>query len=105
MKNKRNNCWEIMRCGREPGGKNSEEKGTCPACTHKNYSGINKGQNAGRFCWAIAGTICQGEVQGTFAKKFHNCLKCPFYLEVEKEEGSFFTVTPPELVKKVTSKK
>jgi hypothetical protein len=32
----------------------------------------------GRPCWAVAGTFCDGEVQGTFAKKLINCMDCDF---------------------------
>jgi two-component system NtrC family sensor kinase len=32
-------------------------------------------------CWTIAGTCCQGEVQGGFAQKSGNCLECGFYQE------------------------
>ncbi|MBU0493620.1 MAG: hypothetical protein KKA73_02775 [Chloroflexi bacterium] len=76
-----------MQCGREPGGCKVAELGACPAATEERFDGVNRGQNAGRFCWVVAGTLCKGEVQGTFAKKFRNCLQCRFYLEVEKQEG------------------
>ena len=32
-------------------------------------------------CWAVAGTFCRGEVQGTFAQKFGDCRKCVVYRE------------------------
>jgi signal transduction histidine kinase len=32
-------------------------------------------------CWAVAGTFCRGEVQGTFAQKFGDCRKCVVYQE------------------------
>ena len=56
------------------------------------FDGVNSGQNAGRYCWAVAGTLCKGEIQGTFARKFRNCLACSFYLSVERDEGSAFTL-------------
>jgi hypothetical protein len=31
-------------------------------------------------------------IQGTFARKLGNCLSCPFYLQVEKEEDRFFVL-------------
>ena len=40
--------------------------GVCPAPTRIAVDGTNNGYNAGRICWAIAGTFCEGEVQGTF---------------------------------------
>jgi len=84
------NCWEHKQCGREPGGSNVHELGICPAAIAHEFDGINSGANAGRYCWAVAGTLCRGEVQGTFARKFRNCLACSFYLSVERDEGSAF---------------
>ena len=83
-----------MKCGRQPGGSKVDELGICPAAVKENFDGINKGKNAGRLCWLVAGTLCKGEVQGTFAAKFLNCQRCPFYLEVEEQEGRFFILRP-----------
>jgi hypothetical protein len=58
------NCWEVMKCGREPGGKNAEELGVCPASTDERLSGTHGGKHAGRACWVIAGTFCDSVVQG-----------------------------------------
>jgi len=87
---RKKNCWEQMKCGREPGGEKVAELGTCPAAADGESNGINGGIAAGRFCWVVAGTLCKGEVQGTFAQKFKNCLVCPFFRRVEREEGRFF---------------
>lgn len=84
---KKINCWEYKRCGREPGGLNAEDSGICPAASHEAYDGTHGGGFAGRACWLVAGTMCDGEVQGTFAQKFKNCMACDFYLLVMKEEG------------------
>lgn len=64
------NCWEYMKCGRE---KDATIK--CPACP-----------NFGRMCWAVAGTFCEGKVQGTFAQKYEDCKKCEFYQKRTKGE-------------------
>jgi hypothetical protein len=85
--NQKLNCWEFMDCGRQPGGKHTGELGVCPAASETKVDGINGGKNAGRFCWYIAGTFCSGKVQGTFAAKFEDCLKCPFLREVLRQEG------------------
>lgn len=82
------NCWEYMRCGREPGGANAGELGVCPAATDASFDGINAGACAGRFCWAVSGTLCGGRLQGTFAKKRHTCMDCHFYQRVQFEEGT-----------------
>jgi len=97
MDEEKRNCWEYMQCGREPGGTNEEEMGTCPASVDDEHHGVNGGKNAGRFCWAIAGTYCKREVEGTFAEKFESCLQCPFYLEVERQEGSAFRLLPEDI--------
>lgn len=56
-------CWEYMKCGRE-----RDATIKCPAYPH-----------FGRICWVVAGTDCEGKVQGTFAQKFEDCRKCEFY--------------------------
>ena len=88
MSTKKLNCWEFMRCNREPGGERAGENGTCVAATDLSYDGINSGKNAGRICWAVAGTCCGGEIQGTFAEKRDSCTGCPFYRQVQEEEGT-----------------
>jgi hypothetical protein len=73
------NCWEFKKCGREPGGLNAEDQGICPATTETKMHGVHDGKNAGRSCWVVAGTLCEGKVQGTFALKEANCVHCDFY--------------------------
>jgi len=63
-------CWEYMKCGRD---KDATIK--CPAYP-----------NFGRICWAVAGTFCEGKVQGTFAQKYENCEKCEFYQGLKSKE-------------------
>jgi hypothetical protein len=62
------NCWEHKKCGREKGGHKAEDHGICPAYP-----------DHGRHCARIAGTMCGGKVQGTFAVKLHNCMQCEYY--------------------------
>ncbi|RMG05591.1 MAG: hypothetical protein D6726_00965 [Nitrospirae bacterium] len=81
------NCWEYMNCGREPGGKNVSSLGVCPAAMDETADGLNGGKNGGRLCWAIAGTLCDGRVQGTFAEKRLLCFACDFFRHVKDEEG------------------
>ncbi len=71
------NCWEAMNCGEEH----------CPARTEKKLDGTHGGKNAGRACWAVAGTRCGGQIQGVFAQKEGNCMQCHFYLQVRREVG------------------
>jgi hypothetical protein len=81
------NCWEVKKCGREPGGAKEKELGVCKAAIELRTNGINNGKNGGRACWAITGTLCGGKVQGSFAEKLGNCMTCPFYQQVGMEEG------------------
>jgi len=84
------NCWEFKKCGREPGGPQASKLGVCPAARDRFYEGINGGKNAGRICWAVAGTLCDGKVQGTFAQKRDTCLDCDFFAKIREEEGEAF---------------
>jgi hypothetical protein len=90
--NKKLNCWEVKKCGREPGGEKSSELAICPAANEKKLHGTHGGSNAGRACWAVAGTFCDGTVQGTFAKKYEDCEKCDFFHQVLDEEDKEFTL-------------
>jgi hypothetical protein len=85
------NCWEFMECQREPGGIKAVELGICTASISTEYDGINRGKNAGRACWACAGTKCIGKTSGTFAAKFKDCMDCPFHNLVKAEEDKNFS--------------
>ncbi len=88
MTDKKENCWSFMKCGREPGGKNIDEKGICPAAKMSILNGFNQGVNSGRACWFIAGTFCPKSVQGTYAQKIKTCMECDFYKKVHSEDGT-----------------
>ncbi|MCP4693919.1 MAG: protein kinase, partial [Desulfobacterales bacterium] len=88
MRSKKLNCWEYMGCGREPRGRNVDELGVCQAAMNTTFSGINSGKCAGRFCWAVTGTLCEGKIQGTFAEKRESCVDCDFFKMVRAEEGT-----------------
>lgn len=85
------NCWEYKNCGRIPGGRKAHELGPCPVYTAKEFDKINRGMNAGRICWKVAGSFCGGKVRGTFAQKVKNCLSCDFVQVVIKEEDDSFS--------------
>ncbi len=97
MSEKKLNCWELLECGREPGGANVSAMDVCPATTAEYYDGINNGRNGGRFCWAVAGTLCGGEVQGIFAQKAVDCMRCDFYLQIVQEERAALVLSPDQL--------
>jgi hypothetical protein len=88
---KKQNCWEFKKCGRYPGGEHEKELGVCPVTVEPRVNGTHGGVNGGRACWLLAGTLCGGQVQGTFAQKLGNCMiDCEFYKKVEEEEGENF---------------
>jgi hypothetical protein len=91
-------CWEVKKCGRQPGAEKVDALGTCPAALPSEYDGLNGGKNAGRFCWAIAGTVCGGKLQGTYSKKIGSCLSCEVLKQVEEDEGSNFILTPQHAI-------
>lgn len=82
------NCWEYKRCERQPGGRNSEEFGVCPAARDESLDGIHEGANAGRACWVVAGTM--GEQDGTcpFARESRSCWFCDFFSAVRERESA-----------------
>ncbi|MCI5223802.1 MAG: hypothetical protein D3924_14300 [Candidatus Electrothrix sp. AR4] len=92
-KKKKLNCWEFKKCGREPGGENVPEFGICPVTIENKAENIHEGVNGGRCCWVVAGSLCKGVVQGTFAKKYKSCHKCDFYKMVKEEQQPNFEVT------------
>jgi hypothetical protein len=82
------NCWEFKNCGREQNGSNVEELGICPASIKEALDGVHDGMNAGRACWVVAGSMCDGKRQGTFSQKYNICMECDFYKTVKEEEGT-----------------
>ena len=87
------NCWEFTDCGRQPGGKHVPELGACPVPLEVRLDGTHEGTNAGRCCWVVAGTLCEGKVQGTYGEKFYDCRECGFYKTVKNEEWPEFQVS------------
>ena len=87
------NCWEFEKCGREPYGENVRELGVCPAALETKLDGVHGGKNAGRACWVVAGTFCNGGVQGVFAQKYESCKDCNFYLKVQQENFNNFELS------------
>ena len=80
------NCWEFKKCGRQPGGHKAADLGICPVTVHQDLHGAHDGKNAGRACWVVAGSLCGGKIQGTYAQKLTNCWRCDFMIAVKKEE-------------------
>jgi hypothetical protein len=84
---KRLNCWEVFRCGKEPGGPNAHLNGPCQAALDEKADGINGGSNGGRICWAISGTPCDLEAKDSKATKLTSCMTCDFFVRVLRDKG------------------
>mgnify|MGYP001179474929 CR=1 FL=1 len=78
MYDKLPNCWEIEKCERQKGGSKVHELGECVASI----------EGMGHSCWAVAGTLCGGEVQGTWAKKIGYCTSCEVHKTYNRSTGS-----------------
>lgn len=87
------NCWEHKKCGRQPGGDHVHDQGTCPATKEERLSGVHGGTNGGRSCWVVAGTLCEGKLQGSYAVKYKNCSECDFYKTVRDQEFPNFILS------------
>jgi len=98
---RRLNCWEFNRCGRGLNGGRDSSRGVCPTATAKKADGVHGGRNGGRVCWAIAGTLCDGRVAGTYAAKIATCAACDFHRLVQQEEHVDFHIDE-ELLRRLT---
>jgi hypothetical protein len=61
-KKNRKSCWVIKKCP-------LERKKQCPAWEF----------NAGKLCWFISGTICEGEAQTDWKEKMKICRSCEVF--------------------------
>lgn len=71
------NCWEIKKCERQRGRKKMNELGEC----------IASKEGMGHSCWAVAGTLCGGKIQGTIAQKIVYCTSCEVYQIYNRSKG------------------
>jgi len=78
MDNRLPNCWEIINCGREKGAYKVGELGECVASK----------EGMGHSCWAVAGTLCGGEIQGTYARNLGLCNACEVFQLYNRPQGS-----------------
>ncbi len=66
-------CWEYTKCGRELEGKKVSEFGHCPAALSPDNN-----------CWFVAGTMCSGKIEGTYAQKIDTCVICGYYNKMQE---------------------
>lgn len=62
---KQPNCWRILNC-------DSEKKKNCPAWEFR----------AGKYCWFINGTICEGWPRSNWREKIAVCKACDVFRSV-----------------------
>ena len=86
----RANCWEYYKCGREPGGYNTDSCGLCQAALSRSYDGENGGVNAGRCCWRVSGSLFGGNADCIRMQEVGNCRACEFFQLVKVEEAEEF---------------
>jgi hypothetical protein len=86
------NCWEFLKCGREPGGHSVELEGPCPAASFEPADGYLGGTNGGCACAFVTGTLCDETIQGTYRDKSKKCWDCPFYQALRREHGAAFSL-------------
>jgi hypothetical protein len=66
-KKPRKDCWQIRRCP-------DEHKENCPAWEF----------DAGKLCWFINGTICNGAIQKNWKDKMKMCRSCKIFNDLKK---------------------
>lgn len=88
------NCWEFTHCGRESAGSRAAELGICPAALCGRANGIHYGTNAGRACWAVDGTQCDGTAPRSSEEKIRDCMRCAFFTLVHQEESACLISIP-----------
>jgi hypothetical protein len=88
---KKENCWEFNNC---PEGLN----GRCPTSQTEQLPLSNKGDAAGRICWAVFGSKCVKDDYDSIIGKMICCSKCDFYHKVKEEEGLTFKLLPSNSV-------
>ena len=82
---RKENGWEAMACGREPGGANADALGVCRAALDGAHAGLNDGWKAGRACWGAAGSFAPGAPDCSAARTV-GCLSCAFFEQVRAEQ-------------------
>ena len=81
----KSNCWEVIKCGREPGGKSHVEKGVCPVTVFTAADGFLGGENGGRACVFIVGSLAMDKTIGTCERANGDCFKCKFFKRLKKQ--------------------
>ena len=92
MSDKKLNCWEFKKCGREPGGRNLALFGPCSVPAATGFNNINNGKNGGRSCWIIRESACEKIMRRCCVQEIRECRQCNFYRFVNEPEKEPATV-------------
>ncbi|TFH41588.1 MAG: transcriptional regulator [ANME-2 cluster archaeon] len=71
-------CWSIKKCS-------SEQKKKCPAWEFR----------AGKFCWFINGTMCEGEAKKNWREKIDFCRTCEVFNSIFDLPSEFLKTPIP----------
>jgi len=85
--NKKDNCWDYMKCGKGPDENGKNKFIMCPVVFHEAANGLNGGVNGGRLCWLVASKKKYGEMKHLNQKRTDPCFFCEFHYKVMAEEG------------------
>ena len=85
------NCWDHKGCGFGPQSGKKSGCQVCPAASHKNADGFLGGENGGRSCYFIMGTLCGGVGAQTEEEKHERCLDCTFFHTLQAKHGKSFS--------------
>ncbi|MGW8272094.1 MAG: two-CW domain-containing protein [Thermodesulfovibrionales bacterium] len=89
-KKSKRNCWEFWNCGLQKSRAGRPDRRKCPAAIEQRLNGVHGGKNAGRSCWEVSGTLCDGGMSGGYPEKRKICMSCDFYRSVRTSEEPFF---------------
>lgn len=81
------NCWEFMKCGKEPHGAHLKGSAPCPVAVESSAHGLNGGINGGRICWVINDILRQCDVNCSHVHHQSSCFSCEFRYKVTADEG------------------
>ncbi len=84
------NCWEVNKCGREPGGEKQKALGICPVSTFESADGFLGGENGGRACVFIIGKLAPERPAEGCVKDDGDCFNCKFFKKMKKKHKKTF---------------
>ena len=84
------NCWDETQCGREPGGAMTVNSEPCPVPLFVLADGFLGGNNGGRACTFVLGTLNEEERRRACAQSVDVCKRCSYYKKLKKKHKKSF---------------